>query len=151
MLDYFRSNYEEAGLFNPLTRDNNFSSSQQINSEINTRFQDLLHLRLPTKNSITAYNALQKVFRARFDEGRSLAKLNDLSNSSQKQPLLASSRLPYEKLLGKNKFNFISYNFFEPKFNFFDKYHFEHYGDTNTYFFDFPFLLGTKSDASKYV
>jgi hypothetical protein len=108
-------------------------------------------LRLPTKNFITAHNALQKVFRARFDEGRSLAKINDLSNSAAKQPLLASQRIPYEKLLGKNKFNFVNFKLFKSNFKLPASNNFSYSSNLNTYFYDFPFLLGSKSDSSKYV
>jgi len=46
------------------------SSDSQVNTG-SLRFSDPVALRSTAKNSMTTYNALQKVFRARFDEGRS--------------------------------------------------------------------------------
>jgi len=108
-------------------------------------------LRAPVKNSIVTYNAIQKVYKTRFDENRSNTKLNDFSNFYVKQPFISSQRVPYEKLLGKTKENFFKINFYK---NSFHKY-FNNFYDSSTslnfYFYDFPFLLALKSDASRYL
>jgi hypothetical protein len=115
------------------------------------RFDNSINLRSTTKDSMVTYNALQKVFRTRLDEGRSNTKLIDFSNSYLKQPYLTSLRVPYENLLGKDKVNFYKTNFYKARFysNFDSSY--ELWSGLNYYVYDFPFLLGAKSDASRHV
>lgn len=115
------------------------------------RFNDVLSLRSPVKNSIVTYNALQKVFRSRFDEGRSNAKIFDYSNTTCGQPYISEPRLKYEKLLNKNRENFFDVNFF--KNNFFTIFNefYDAMSSLNFYTFEFPFLLAMKSDASRYL
>jgi hypothetical protein len=130
-------------LFTKLTDDVNFFNS--------TRFNDNISLRNPVRNSIVTYNALQKVFRSRFDEGRSNAKLEDFAMSFSSQPHITEPRYNYERLLSKNKENFFNINFYKtsilPTFN--DEY--AVFSSLNFYAFDFPFLLALKSDASRYL
>lgn len=115
------------------------------------RFTDHINLRSPIKNSIVTYNALQKVFRARFDEGRSNAKLNDYANSYTKQMYITESKFKYEKFLGKNKEYFFNLNFYKNNnLNNFNNFY-DFFTATNFYTFDFPFLLAMKSDASRYL
>jgi len=130
---------------------NYFNLDNNLNNDKLLRFSNALNLRAPVKNSIVNYNAIQKVFKTRFDESRSNTKLSDFSNFYVKQPLISSSRIPYEKLLGKTKENFFKINFYK---NNFQKY-FNNFYDSSTslnfYFYDFPFLLALKSDASRYL
>lgn len=115
------------------------------------RFNDYMNLRSPVKNSIVTYNAMQKVFKARFDEGRSNTDLLNYSSSYYQQTYVTSSRYKYEKLLTKNKENFFNVNFYKTRslenFNYF----YNNYTSLNFYNFDFPFLLAMKSDASRYL
>lgn len=177
VFDMFRSDYEDFSWFTDENNfikkslnSNNFSplfninepysnyldfSFFNINNDINTnsltRFSNSLNLRAPVKNSIVTYNAIQKVYKTRFDENRSNTKLSDFSNFYVKQPFISSQRVPYEKLLGKTKENFFKINFYK---NSFHKY-FNNFYDSSTslnfYFYDFPFLLALKSDASRYL
>ena len=55
---------------------------------------------------MVTYNAIQKVYRSRFDEGRSNMNFSLLSNSYQYYPLLTEKRGDYEAMLGKNKESF---------------------------------------------
>ena len=133
---------------------NNFSNfifNENLVNDKLIRFNNSLNLRNPVKNSMVTYNAIQKVFRTRFDESRSNTKLSDFSNFYTKQPYIGSSRIPYEKLLGKTKENFFKINFYK---NSFQKY-FNNFYDLNSslnfYFYDFPFLLALKSDGSRYL
>ena len=124
--------------------DNNFNSNKLL------RFNNSLNLRNTVKNSIVTYNSIQKVLKTRFDEGRSNTKLSDFANFYIKQPFISSSRIQYEKLLGKTKENFFKINFYKNSF----QNHFNNFYDItsslNFYFFDFPFLLAMKSDSSRY-
>lgn len=128
-----------------------FNLNNNLNNDKLMRFNNSINLRGPVKNSIVTYNAIQKVFRTRFDESRSNTKLSDFSNFYIKQPFISSNRIAYEKLLGKTKENFFKINFYK---NNFQKY-FNTFYDANTslnfYFYDFPFLLALKSDASRYL
>lgn len=169
----FRSNYEDFSWFideNNLNKnffnfdsnifsffkDNNLDFSiLNINDDLNNskliRFSNTLNLRAPVKNSIVNYNAIQKVFRTRFDESRSNAKLNDFVNLYTKQPLISTSRISYEKLLGKTKENFFKVNFYKNNFQPYFNNFYDLFNSLNFYFYDFPFLLALKSDASRYL
>lgn len=130
---------------------NFFNFEKSITAAKTSRFSNNLNLRSPVKNSIVNYNAMQKVFRARFDEGRSNTHLTDLNHSYSKQPMISSSRMQYEKILGKNKENFIKINFYKNNFQSFFNNLYEINTNLNFYFYDFPFLLALKSDASRYL
>ena len=130
---------------------NNFDLLHDLNYSNNKRFSNYLNLRSSVKNSMVTYNAIQKVFKSRFDEGRSNVKLTEFGNFYSKQPYVSSTRISYEKLLGKNKTNFFKTNFF--KTNFFNNLNnlYLNFSSLNFYNFDFPFLLAAKSDASRYL
>lgn len=116
-----------------------------------TRFDNNFNIRNTVKNAIVTHNALQKVFRARLDEGRSNTKLLEFDNFFEKQPYLSSSRINYEKILGKTNQHFYKTNFY--KTNFISNFNFAYNLTTslNYYIYDFPFLMATKSDASRYM
>jgi hypothetical protein len=67
-----------------------------------------LKLRTTAKNSIVTYNAIQKVYKSRFDDARSNANFKDFTNSFATYPFLTESKSPYESLLGKNKESFFN-------------------------------------------
>jgi len=128
-----------------------FDFIENLTTSKTLRFSNYLTLRSPIRNSIVTYNAIQKVFRSRFDEGRSNAKLLDYGMSHMRQPLINSSRLKYEKLLSKNKEAFLDLNFYKTQnINSFSSFY-NFFNSLNFYFFDFPFLLALKSDASRYL
>jgi hypothetical protein len=115
------------------------------------RFNNYINLRNTVRNSIVTYNAIQKVFRSRFDEGRSNAKMLEFSNFYLKQPYLTTSRVQYEHLLGKTRENFFKANLYKSKtLNLFNNLY-DVGNSLNFYFFDFPFLLALKSDATRYL
>lgn len=128
-----------------------FDFDVDLNNDKLIRFNNSLNLRAPVKNSIVTYNAIQKVFKTRFDEGRSNTKMNDFSNFYTKQPFISSPRIAYEKLLGKNKESFFKINFYKNNFNSYFNYFYDNTTSLNFYFYDFPFLLALKSDASRYL
>jgi len=69
-----------------------------------------MKLRSSVRSSIVTYNAIQKVFKSRFDEGRSNARLQDFSNSYVSHPFITEKKSPYEDMLGKNKDSFFNVN-----------------------------------------
>lgn len=130
---------------------NDFDLQTNLNEKKLDRFSNSLNLRNTVKNSMVTYSAIQKVFKTRFDESRSNAKLSDISNMYTEQPFISANRIHYEDLLGKNKNNFFKINFYKNNF----KPYFNNFYDSNSslnyYFFDFPFLLALKSDSSRYL
>lgn len=150
VLNAFRGNYEEFCWSNDFYLNNDFVTSNISNSN-NLRNINPLKLRLTARNSIITYNAIQKVFKSRFDEGRSNARLYDLSNSFVSHPFLTQSKSSYELLLGKNKESFFSLNTYSS----YNNTNFNNlYTLTNTLnipFLDIPFLISLKSDASRYL
>ena len=77
------------------------------------RFSNPITLRTTARNSIVTYNALQKVFKARFEEGRSNIKISHFSDLKTKQPFMNESRVPYEGLLGKNRTSYYNSTFYD--------------------------------------
>jgi hypothetical protein len=108
-------------------------------------------LRSTTRNSIVTFNALQKVFRSRFEDGRTHTSLGHFSELAPHQPFLTGSRVGYEKLLGKSKSSFFTTTVLFSKplnhLNIFNSL----LTSLNFPFYDFPFLLSAKSDQSRYM
>jgi hypothetical protein len=130
---------------------NNDLNQEDLDTTNNIRFSNPITLRSTARNSIVTYNALQKVFKARFDDGRSNIKINHFADVRSKQPFITDSRVSYEKLLSKNKESFYNTTFYKnnnfPVLNNLAAYN----NSLNFYFFDFPFLLSLASDPSHFV
>ena len=125
--------------------------NNELSTDLTSRFSNSINLRSTVKNSMVTYNAIQKTFRLRFDEGRSNAKLSSFSTFYLKQPFLTSSRLSYEKLLGKSKESFFNVNLYKNSLQPYFNNYYALSSSLNYYFFDFPFLLAMKSDSSRYL
>jgi hypothetical protein len=156
VFDSFRSDYEDLYMYSDEIISNSYEdvySSQEgmVNSSQPLRLSNPLKLRSTVKNAIVTYNAIQKVFRSRFDEGRSNARLEDFSNSYIKHPFLTDNRVSYESMLGKNKEFFLKINLYNhsPKLNFSNLTMINY--SNNIYFMDLPFLMSMKSDPSRYL
>jgi hypothetical protein len=156
VFDSFRSDYEDLYLSvdeSPahLVGMGLSTGSEVSNIDQNIRLSNPLKLRSTVKNAIVTYNAIQKVFRSRFDEGRSNARLEDFSTSYVKHPFITTPRVNYESLLGKNKEFFFKINLYNhatrPNFN--NVYALSY--SNNIYFNDLPFLMSMKSDPSRYL
>jgi hypothetical protein len=149
VFDAFRSDYEDPFLYNDDLKINSLYEGLDFNS--NLKLSNSIKLRSTTKNAIVTYNAIQKVFRSRFDEGRSNTRLEDFSNSLVKHPYITDSRVGYESLLGKNKESFFKTNLYNQtkKLNYstFSPIFFSN----NIYFMDLPFMVSMKSDPSRYL
>jgi hypothetical protein len=153
VFDSFRSDYEDPFLYTDESQNTNslFMSDENLTFDNNLKLSNPFKLRSTVKNAIVTYNAIQKVFRSRFDEGRSNARLEDFSNSFVKHPYITDSRTNYESLLGKNKESFLktslynqtqklNYSTLSPLFF-----------SNNIYFMDLPFMVSMKSDPSRYL
>lgn len=125
--------------------------SHVLNFSKTLRFSNYLVLRAPSRSAIGNYNSYQKVFKSRFDENRSHAKATDFANLYVKQPNISAPKPRYERLLGKNKESFFQTHMYKNELitNFNSLY--DSFNSINYYFFDLPFLLALKSDASRYL
>jgi hypothetical protein len=101
-----------------------YTANADLNVVNDLRVSNPMKLRSSARNSIVTYNAIQKVFKSRFDEGRSNARLQDFSNSFVSHPFITESKSPYEGMLGKNKDSFFAVNNYKQYFtnNFNDNY-----------------------------
>jgi hypothetical protein len=153
ILDSFCAGYEDSYnyVYNFGDEKLNWSNNSDLILSSDLRLSNPFKLRGTAKSAIVTYNAIQKVFRSRFDEGRSNTRLQDFSSSFVKHPLLTDSRVNYESLLGKNKESFLQLSSFnqniKPNLN--NLYLL--INATNVYFMDLPFLMSLKSDPSRYL
>jgi len=108
-------------------------------------------LRSSVRNSIVNYNAFQKVFKPRLDEGRSHVNSGSFADLALKQPFLSDSKVPYLQLLGKNRDSFFStplyFNSTHRNFNAASSLT----DSLNTPMYDFPFLLARTSDTMRFT
>ena len=153
IVDNFRPDYEEASWFQDASTNDDLSYRDELdlNSSNSLRLSSPMKLRSTARNAVVTYNAIQKVFKSRFDEGRSNARLQDFSNSYVTHPFITESKSPYESMLGKNKESFFAVNNYKQYFtaNFNENYSI--WNSLNVYFADLPFLLSMKSDPSRYL
>jgi hypothetical protein len=151
VLNSFRADLSE----NLINLDNKlfFYNLNDLNTlnNYNIRIINPLKLRSTAKNSIVTYSAIQKVFKSRFDEGRSNVRLSDVSNSSISYPFISEDKSKYESLLGKNKdsfYNITNYNTsIKPNYS----NMLPLINSLNIYFTDIPFLISNQSDSSRYL
>jgi heme/copper-type cytochrome/quinol oxidase subunit 2 len=152
VIDNFRADYEENTWFvDNLANEDTYNNELNVNTSNDLRVSNPMKLRSSTRSAIVTYNAIQKVFKSRYDEGRSHARLQDLSNSYVSHPFLTEKKSPYEGMLAKNKESFFNVNSYKQSLtdNFTDNMLV--WNSMNTYFADVPFLLSMKSDASRYL
>jgi hypothetical protein len=97
------------------------------------------------------YSAIQKVFKSRFDEGRSNARLQDVSNSYTPYMFLSAPKSSYEGMLSKNKDSFFTTNNYNQTLKSTFNPLYPLHNNSNTYFTNLPFLISTQSDSSRYL
>jgi hypothetical protein len=110
-----------------------------------------MKIRPTAKNSIVTYNAIQKVYKARFDDLRSHINFDDFTNAFTKYPFLTDRKSSYENIISKNKDFFFNTNYYNTVFK--NKYNILKgiINPNNIILFDIPFLLSMKSDAARYM
>jgi len=110
-----------------------------------------MRLRSTARNAIVSYNAMQKVFKSRLDEGRSHARLSDFSNSFTQHNFITAPKANYEGMLSKNKNSFFDTKMYASSeavnFNLMSSV----YNSLNSTLLDIPFLISAKSDPSRYL
>jgi len=150
VMNNFRSSVENSGVtYNSGV--NELVNTVDLTDVSDVRSTNPIKLRSTAKNAIVTFNALQKVFRPRFDEGRSNVRYSDMSNTTIKYPIITESRIKYENLIGKNTESFFSPILYKSNFNK-NLSVLSVISNSNSIFFDtLPFLLSMQSDASRYM
>jgi hypothetical protein len=110
VLDAFRANYDEYAW----NYDYEYSLTNSIpnNETFTNNLTNKIKLRSPAKNAIVNYNAIQKVYKSRFDDFRSNTDFKSFTKSYACYPFLIEEKTPYESMLGKNKESFFNINFY---------------------------------------
>jgi len=149
VLDSFRADFEESNW--NLDSEINLINYNSLASGNSSTVTNNLKLRSTAKNAIVTYNAIQKVYKSRFDELRSNINNNDFTNSFIKYPFLMEKKSPYENMLFKNANFFFNTNFYNKVF----KNNYSSLSNlsnvNNMLFLDIPFLTSMKSDAARYM
>jgi hypothetical protein len=121
----------------------------QLTNVTRHQYDRFFHLRMPAKNMVTQYNAIHKVFHARYDEMRSLVFIHDFAHVEQKQPVISAARVSAEKLLAKNTHAMLRGDS--------KKIIIHRLRETSPSLrslypsFEFPFLLSLKSDSARFM
>jgi len=153
VLNMYRSNVEESQL-----NSNNFNSDNNLSIEgyspvdnLDGRLYNTMKLRKPSKVFIAGFNAFQKVFRPRFDESRSHARVSDLSNTQLKYIFLGEKRIKYEGMLGKNMSSYYDSIAYKNSIANVSNFTSSLLNSTNIYFSNIPFIMSRVSDPIKYI
>lgn len=150
VLDYFRADFDEhvwSLNTNLMTRSGYYKTdSNKLHTLTNG-----LKLRATAKNSIVTYNAIQKVYKSRFDDARSNTNFGDFLNSYSRYPFLIEPKTAYESMLGKNKESYFNPYFYTKELINNHSVFSDSASSMNMVFLDIPFLLSMKSDASRYL
>ena len=150
VLDYFRGDFEDNSTSSDFETTDT-PSNTSLSLDDNSRVFNPIKLRSTARNSIVTFNAIQKVFKSRYDEGRSNARLQDLSNSYNSHLFLTAPKTPYERILGKNYESFFNINLYNSSLsNNFSNF-FSVWNSLNTYYLDLPFLVANHSDSSRHL
>lgn len=115
------------------------------------RLSNLATLRPSIRNSIVNYNAFQKVFRPRLDEGRAHAQSSSFADLGLRQPFLSDRKVPYLQLLGKNRDSFYETPLYFTKSQINFNTSSTLMDSLNTPMYDFPFLLSRTSDLVRFT
>jgi hypothetical protein len=111
VLDAFRANYDEYNW--NFDYDYNLTDSTLTEVATNNSLTNKVKLRAPAKNAIVNYNAIQKVYKSRFDDFRSNTDFKSFTNSYVAYPFITEGKTPYESILGKSKESFFTANFYK--------------------------------------
>ena len=114
VLNNFRSDFDDFTISTEHPVLDTFEDTNTESLSVNNthRFSNPITLRKTARNSIVTYSAVQKVFKTRFEEGRANIKLSHFSDLKSKQAFTNETRVPYEKLLGKNRVSFFNNTFY---------------------------------------
>lgn len=128
-----------------------YYGNTNLNFIKNFNFSEPLNRRHTSREAYVYYNAFQKVFKSRLDEGRSNSKLLTFAQTYDKNPYLTAKSAKYSNMLLKNKNHYVSNLHYRDNFlkNFNDFYFLD--TSLNFYIYDFPFLLSNMNDTSRHL
>lgn len=149
VLDPFRADFDDAAWTSNYEGTVHGFNTPTVQNDL--KLTNTLKLRSTAKNSVVTYNAIQKVYKARFDDLRANINFSDITNSYASYPFLTESKAPYETMLKKNKETFYNLNFYHPTFKTNYSTLVNVFTSLNINFTDIPFLLSLKSDAARYL
>jgi hypothetical protein len=116
VINAFRADFDEGSW--DFNQELNLEDSTSVSTNSKLGLTNTLKLRSTAKNSIVTYNAIQKVYKSRFDEGRANTNFSIFQNSFTNYPFLTESKTSYENLLGKNKESFFNTNLYNVNFSY---------------------------------
>lgn len=152
----FRSDFEdfnwlraESQLQSDLSSISSWNDGTESGSDL--RLSNVATLRPSIRNSIVNYNAFQKVFRPRLDEGRAHAQSSSFADLGLRQPFLSDKKIPYLQLLGKNRDSFYETPLYFTKHQTNFNTSASLMDSLNTPMYDFPFLLSRTSDLIRFT
>jgi hypothetical protein len=152
VLDSFRQSFNDNNILSPILNYPYHSNNLCFTPNFKyLNFTNNVKLSSTAKNSTVTFNAVQKVYKSRFDDSRSNVNFSFFHNSSLPFPFLVDSKTNYSSILNKNKETFFTTNFYKPSFIAKHSFFQELYSLNNFIFLDLPFLLSLKSDASRYL
>ena len=149
--DLITGNSVTSSSVNLLPNLNSLIPSNHLRNNYTLANTNSLNIRASVKDAIVNYSAFQKVFRSRFDEGRSHSNWSNFQNLYEKQPFLNDKVVPYTNLLGKNRISFYTTNLFNQFMSTSSNSLNSLYTQNNTQMFEFPFLDALQSDIIRYT
>jgi hypothetical protein len=148
-LNMFRADFEESVWTTDEVSSSHLENTAQHNAQV--LLTNPLKLRSTVKNLMVTYSAIQKVYRSRFDEGRSNMNTSALFNSYSSYPFLTEGRANYESVMGKNKEAYFAPSLFTSHITNKLSDLGSSFASNTSLFLDIPFLLSLKSDPSRYL
>ena len=155
VFNHFRSDYDDFtwsrsfGEMDIQTPELDWSEGSIFGSDL--RLSNPASLRAPIRNSVVNFNAFQKVFRPRLDEGRALSHSSSFADLGLRQPFLSDLKVPYSQLLGKNRDSFYSTPLYSSHTLRNANFSSSLSDALNTPMYDFPFLLSRTSDLIRFT
>lgn len=148
VIDPFRADYEDILWGFDFSNDD---FSHALDDSFSTRVSNPMKLRSTARSATVSYNAMQKVFKSRFDEGRSHARLSDFSNSYATHNFITAEKADYGSMLSKNQSSYFDINLYKQTYS--KNYNLlaSVYNSLNSTYIDIPFLISTKSDPSRFL
>lgn len=155
VFNHFPASFEDAGWAQPTEASSSGPATPVADvptvASSTTGQLDGLALRPSVRDSIVNFNAFQKVFRSRLDEGRAHANAAHFSNVAQAQPFLNDFGVPYTDLLGKNRTSYFSSPLYLASPVRGANTLQSAYSLTTTQAFEFPFMDALRSDLLRYI
>ena len=150
VLDPFRADYEDiVWCYDDSDANSDLHDEESLTQDLKS--SNVMKLRSTARNATVTYNAMQKVFKSRLDEGRSHSRLQDFSNSYVAHPFVTAGKSPYEGMLAKNKESFFSVQSYNHSSNTNFNTLFSVWNSLNSTYLDVPFLVSAISDSSRYL